>query len=66
MGDFNINLLNTDLQIPTAELIYFPLSYSFISLINNPTLVNDNPATLIDNILICESTTLKTISMVLQ
>ena len=50
MGDFNINLLNTDVHIPTVDFITVLFRYSFIPLINKPTRVNDKSATLLENI----------------
>ena len=50
MGDFNINLLNYDRHKGTNEFMDLLHSYSFISLINKPTRIMGDSATLIDNI----------------
>ena len=50
MGDFNINLLNVDDHLPSAEFLEMMYSYSFLPLINKPTRVKSTSATLIDNI----------------
>ena len=50
MGDYNINLLNYGKHKETSEFIDLIHSYSFISLINNPTRLASQNATLIDNI----------------
>ena len=51
MGDFNINLLNTDKHMLSSEFMEMMYSYACIPLINKPTRVTDNAsATLIDNI----------------
>ena len=50
MGDFNINLLNYDRHNGTNDLVDLLHSYSFISLINKPTRIVGDSATLIDNI----------------
>jgi Skp family chaperone for outer membrane proteins len=50
LGDFNINLLKTSTHQSTYEFINTMFSSSFIPLINRPTRVTANTATLIDNI----------------
>ena len=50
MGDFNINLLNYTNHALTSDFVDLMHSYSFISLINRPTRITNNSATLIDNI----------------
>ena len=50
MGDFNINLLNYEKHEDTTTFIDLMHSFSFISLINRPTRITDNSATLIVNI----------------
>ena len=50
MGDFNINLLNVDSHIPTAEYSEMIFSHYCMPLINKPTRVKSGSATLIDNI----------------
>ena len=50
MGDYNINLLNVDNHLPTSEFLDTLFSYSFYPLINKPTRVKGDSATLIDNI----------------
>ena len=47
---FNINLLNTDKHIPSAEFIETMYSYSFFPLISKPTRISKHSATFIDNI----------------
>lgn len=50
MGDFNINLLNSDSQALTGEFINPLCSYSFQPHILQPARITGNSATLIDNI----------------
>ena len=50
MGDFNINLLNFDKHAETTSFVDILHAHSFVSLINRPTRVTKNSATLIDNI----------------
>ena len=50
MGDFNINLLNIDKHLPSSIFLENLFSYNFYPLINKPTRVSKNSATLIDNI----------------
>ena len=50
MGDFNINLLNFDKHAETTSFVDMLHAQSFVSLINRPTRVTKNSATLIDNI----------------
>ena len=50
MGDFNINLLETDNHLPSAEFIENMYSFGLFPLINKPTRVRNDTATLIDNI----------------
>ena len=49
-GDYNINLLNTDTHEPSANFIDTMFSHGFFPLINKPTRVSKNTATIIDNI----------------
>ena len=50
LGDFNVNLLNYETHQPTANFIDIMFESSFIPLINRPTRISMNSATLIDNI----------------
>ena len=50
MGDFNINLLNSDSHHPTGEFLEIMYSNMLFPLITRPTRVTANPAALIDNI----------------
>ena len=50
LGDFNINLLNSDNHAATQEFTDNMFSYSFIPQISKPTRVTMTSATLIDNI----------------
>ena len=50
MGDYNINLLNYGKHVETNEFVDMLHSHSFISLINCPTRIKKQSATLIDNI----------------
>ena len=50
MGDFNSKLLNVDLHHLTSDFLETMYSFSYIPLINKPTGVQKNSATLIDNI----------------
>ena len=49
-GDYNINLLNIDNHLPTAEFLETMYSHGFYLLINKPTRIKNTTATLIDNI----------------
>ena len=50
MGDFNINLLNSEKHNLTSEFLQLMYSNSYLPLINKPTRVTATTATLIDNI----------------
>ena len=50
LGDFNVNLLNHESHSSTADFIDTWFSTSFLPLINRPTRISHNSATLIDNI----------------
>ena len=50
MGDFNINILNSDNHDLTAQFVDIMISNAFLPLITRPTRVTANSATLIDNI----------------
>ena len=50
MGDFNINLLNEDIHVQTADFINTISSYSMCPSITRPTGITTKSATLIDNI----------------
>jgi hypothetical protein len=50
MGDYNINLLNNDKHLATSEFLETMFSNSMYPLINKPTRVTMQSATLIDNI----------------
>ena len=50
MGDFNLDLLRYNDNVPTQEFIDRLFSYSFYPLISNPTRITSHTATLIDNI----------------
>ena len=50
MGDFNINLLNSNIHNPTCEFVDTLYKYNFFPLINKPTRVTKVSATLIHNI----------------
>ena len=49
-GDYNINLLNTDKHVPTAEFLDTMFSYFMYPVINRPTRCIKQSATLLDNI----------------
>ena len=51
MGDYNVNLLNSDKNVQISEFIELMYSCSFLPLINRPTRIHKNSVTLIDNIL---------------
>ena len=55
LGDFNINLLNTDVHLASREFLDLLFSLSFRPLITKPTRVKSNSATLIDNIFVNHS-----------
>ena len=50
MGDFNINLLNNDVNNISANFSNLMSSMNLIPLINSPTRITDHSSTLIDNI----------------
>ena len=50
MGDYNINLLNSDSHHPTGEFLDILYSDMLFPLITRPTRVTANSATLIDNV----------------
>ena len=50
LGDFNLNLLNVDCHIATAEFLETMCAFSYLPLITKPTRVTNHSATLIDNI----------------
>ena len=50
MGDFNINLLQVENHVSSAEFLESMYSDAFIPLINKPTRITDKTAALIDNI----------------
>ena len=50
MGDFNINLLNTDSHNPTNEFTNLLFENSLYPVISKPTRITHHSATLIDNI----------------
>ena len=50
MGDFNLDLLNTDLHSATNEFINALFSHFLYPLISRPTRLTSYSATLIDNI----------------
>ena len=50
MGDYNINLLNYDVHSSTVDFVDMIYSYSFMPLINRPTRITRDSATIIDNI----------------
>ena len=49
-GDFNIDLLKYDSNMPTTDYVNCIFSQSFLPTINKPKMVTDTSATLIDNI----------------
>ena len=51
LGDYNINLLNTDSHAPTNDFVDICFSNGFLPLINKPTRVTKYSATIIDNII---------------
>ena len=52
MGDFNIDLLKSETSIYSHNFLLSMQSYSFLPVIDKPTRVYKNSATLIDNILV--------------
>ena len=50
MGDFNINILDSDKHLPTANFVELMYSNSLFPLISKPTRITQSTATLIDNI----------------
>jgi hypothetical protein len=52
VGDYNLNLLNSANHIPTNEFADLNFSHSLYPVINKPTRITPNSASLIDNIFI--------------
>ena len=50
LGDYNINLLNSERHVPTSDFLECMFSNEYIPLINKPKRDAGNSATLIDNI----------------
>ena len=50
LGDYNINILNYETHRATADFVDILYSYAIFPLINRPTRITSNSATLIDNI----------------
>ena len=50
LGDYNINLLNTDKHAASQDFVDILFSHSFFPTITKPTRVTDKSATVIDNI----------------
>ena len=50
LGDFNINILNSDSHAATSDFLDLMYSSCYLPLINKPTRVCEHSATLIDNI----------------
>ena len=50
MGVYNVNLLNVDKHIPSSDFLETLYSYSYLPLLNKPTRISKNTATLIYNI----------------
>ena len=46
MGDYNINLFNYEVHIPTAEFVDLMYNHSFVPLINRPIRITNQSATL--------------------
>jgi len=51
LGDFNINLLKHNMHKPTENFLNMLLSYGYYPLIDKPTRITTDTATLIDNII---------------
>ena len=49
IDDYNINILNNEFHSQTSDFIDLLYSYSLVPLINRPTRITNNSATLIDN-----------------
>lgn len=52
MGDFNLDLMKSEVHAQTGEFLNNMQSHSFFPTIKNPTRISDQSATLIDNIFI--------------
>ena len=55
-GDFNLNLLNLDIDVDTSLFLNLLASHAYLPLITRPTRVGNNTFTLIDNIFSQDST----------
>lgn len=49
-GDFNVDLLKSDIHLPTSQFVDCLLSHAFLPVINKPTRITEYSQTLIDNI----------------
>jgi exonuclease III len=50
IGDYNINLINSDTHLPSNQFININFSHSLLPTINRPTRITSSTASLIDNI----------------
>ena len=50
MGDFNVNLLGIDTHSASSDFLNLLYAYTFFPLINKPTRVQNDTATIIDDI----------------
>jgi hypothetical protein len=50
LGDYNLNLLNSNTHLPTSEFIDINFTHSVFPVINKPTRITSSTTTLIDNI----------------
>ena len=51
-GDFNLDLCKADAHKPTSDFVNAMLSHAFVPVIDRPTRISENSATLIDNFFI--------------
>ena len=52
MGDFNLDLMNSDAHAQTAQFLDLIYSFSFYPLVDKPTRITPHSSTLIDNIFV--------------
>ena len=62
MGDFNINLLESDRHLQTSEFLDLLYSYCMFPLVTKPTRITSNSSTLIDNIYLNDISAVNTFS----
>lgn len=65
MGDFNVNLLETNCHLPSSEFLDLLYSYSLFPLMTRPTRITSSSSTLIDNIYLNDISAMNTLNGIL-